>query len=47
MVESTVYRATGTWWIPTLLVLGAWRHIYQRFPTVVGIRSGTDFTITS
>ncbi len=26
------YWATGTWWIPMLLVLGAWRHIYKRFP---------------
>jgi hypothetical protein len=47
MVKSIVWRATATWWIPTLLVLGAWRQIYQRFPAVVGIRSGTDFTITS
>ena len=26
------YWATGTWWIPMLLVLGVWRHIYMRFP---------------
>jgi tellurite resistance protein TehA-like permease len=26
------YWATGTWWIPMLLVLGVWRHIYRRFP---------------
>ena len=26
------YWATGTWWIPMLLVLGVWRHIYKRFP---------------
>ncbi len=26
------YWATGTWWIPMLVVLGAWRHIYKRFP---------------
>jgi tellurite resistance protein TehA-like permease len=24
--------ATATWWIPMLLVLGTWRHIYSRFP---------------
>jgi tellurite resistance protein TehA-like permease len=26
------YWATGTWWIPMLLLLGVWRHIYMRFP---------------
>ncbi|MGH7153857.1 MAG: tellurite resistance/C4-dicarboxylate transporter family protein [Acetobacteraceae bacterium] len=26
------YWATGTWWIPMLLLLGVWRHIFQRFP---------------
>ena len=26
------YWATGTWWIPMLLVLGAWRYIYMRNP---------------
>lgn len=26
------YWATGTWWIPMLLVLGVWRHVYCRFP---------------
>ncbi len=24
--------ATATWWLPMLLVLGAWRHLAQRFP---------------
>lgn len=24
--------ATGTWWIPMLLLLGVWRHCFQRFP---------------
>ncbi|GEJ56966.1 tellurite resistance/C4-dicarboxylate transporter family protein [Anaeromyxobacter diazotrophicus] len=24
--------ATATWWIPMLLVLGAWRHVYRRYP---------------
>lgn len=28
------YWATGTWWIPMLLILGVWRHIYKRFPLV-------------
>ena len=26
------YWATGTWWIPMLLVLGAWRYLYRRHP---------------
>lgn len=26
------YWAMATWWIPLLLILGAWRHIYKRFP---------------
>lgn len=28
------YWATGTWWIPMLLILGVWRHIIKRFPLV-------------
>lgn len=26
------YWATGTWWIPMLVILAAWRHIYKKFP---------------
>ncbi len=26
------YWATGTWWIPMLVVLALWRHVYKRFP---------------
>ncbi len=26
------FWATGTWWIPLLFLLGAWRHVYSRFP---------------
>lgn len=26
------FWATGTWWIPLLLIFGAWRHIYKRYP---------------
>jgi tellurite resistance protein TehA-like permease len=26
------FWATATWWIPMLLILGFWRHVYQRFP---------------
>ena len=29
---TVFYWATGTWWIPMLLVLGVWRHGIQRFP---------------
>ncbi len=25
------FWATATWWIPMLLVLGVWRHVYKRF----------------
>lgn len=24
--------AAGTWWIPLLLILGFWRHVYRQFP---------------
>lgn len=26
------YWATGTWWIPMLVILAVWRHVYKRFP---------------
>lgn len=26
------FWATATWWIPMLLILGFWRHVYNRFP---------------
>jgi tellurite resistance protein TehA-like permease len=26
------FWATATWWIPMLLILGCWRHLYMRFP---------------
>jgi len=29
---TVFYWATGTWWIPMLLVLGVWRHLVKRFP---------------
>ncbi|WP_291744065.1 tellurite resistance/C4-dicarboxylate transporter family protein [Bauldia sp.] len=29
---TVFYWATGTWWVPMLLLLGVWRHIYRRFP---------------
>ncbi|MCO5123376.1 MAG: tellurite resistance/C4-dicarboxylate transporter family protein [Rhizobacter sp.] len=29
---TVFYWATGSWWIPMLLLLGFWRHVYRRFP---------------
>ncbi len=29
---TVFYWATGTWWIPMLLVLAAWRYVFKRFP---------------
>ncbi|MFY9894052.1 MAG: tellurite resistance/C4-dicarboxylate transporter family protein [Xanthobacteraceae bacterium] len=29
---TVFYWATGTWWIPMLIVLGAWRHLIRRVP---------------
>lgn len=29
---TVFYWATGTWWIPMLVIFGFWRHIYKRFP---------------
>jgi tellurite resistance protein TehA-like permease len=29
---TVFYWATGTWWIPMLLVLAIWRHVIRRFP---------------
>jgi tellurite resistance protein TehA-like permease len=29
---TVFYWATGTWWIPMLVVLAAWRYVYKRFP---------------
>jgi tellurite resistance protein TehA-like permease len=26
------FWAAGTWWIPMLLILGIWRHVYRKFP---------------
>ncbi len=26
------FWATGTWWIPLLVILGVWRHVLRRFP---------------
>ncbi|AGK56797.1 hypothetical protein HYPDE_25563 [Hyphomicrobium denitrificans 1NES1] len=29
---TVFYWATGTWWIPMLILLGIWRYVYKRFP---------------
>jgi tellurite resistance protein TehA-like permease len=29
---TLMFWATATWWIPMLIVLGVWRHLYMRFP---------------
>ena len=29
---TVFYWATGTWWIPMLLLLGIWRYVYKGFP---------------
>ena len=29
---TLMYWATATWWIPMLLTLGVWRHLYARLP---------------
>ena len=26
-----LYWATATWWIPMLVILGIWRHLYKKF----------------
>lgn len=26
------FWVTGSWWIPLLFILGAWRHLYKRYP---------------
>ena len=29
---TLLFWSTATWWIPMLVILGVWRHIYRRFP---------------
>lgn len=29
---TLMFWSTATWWIPMLLILGGWRHLYRRFP---------------
>jgi tellurite resistance protein TehA-like permease len=30
--STLLFWATATWWIPMLVILGVWRHVYRRFP---------------
>jgi len=29
---TALFWATATWWIPMLVILAVWRHVYRRFP---------------
>jgi tellurite resistance protein TehA-like permease len=29
---TLLFWSTATWWVPMLVMLGVWRHIYRRFP---------------
>ena len=29
---TLMWWATATWWIPMLVILGVWRHVYRKFP---------------
>jgi tellurite resistance protein TehA-like permease len=29
---TVFWWATATWWIPMLVILGVWRHVYRKFP---------------
>lgn len=29
---NILFWATATWWIPVLVILGIWRHLYKRYP---------------
>ena len=29
---TVFYWTTGTWWIPMLIILAVWRHIYKKYP---------------
>jgi tellurite resistance protein TehA-like permease len=29
---TLLFWATATWWIPMLVILGVWRHLFKRFP---------------
>jgi len=29
---TLLFWSTATWWVPMLIILGFWRHVYRRFP---------------
>jgi tellurite resistance protein TehA-like permease len=29
---TLMFWATATWWVPMLIILGVWRHVFRRFP---------------
>jgi tellurite resistance protein TehA-like permease len=29
---TLLFWATATWWVPMLVILGIWRHVFRRFP---------------
>jgi tellurite resistance protein TehA-like permease len=29
---TLLFWSTATWWVPMLIILGVWRHVYRRFP---------------
>src|SRR5690606_24102019 len=29
---TLLFWSTATWWVPMLVILGIWRHVYCRFP---------------
>lgn len=31
---TLMFWATGTWWIPIIIILGAWRHFYRLIPLI-------------
>jgi len=31
---TLMFWATGTWWIPIIIILGAWRHFYKLIPII-------------
>ena len=37
---TVFYWATGTWWIPMLVVLVVWRHVYARHPLQYDLCTG-------
>lgn len=36
---TLLFWATGTWWIPLLIVLGIWRYVFQKVPIIYRARA--------